>query len=188
MCLEFEFYSSSSHLDSALLPILGHQVSEYPTDPAQTETRRDVLDHAQLGVGVKAEAVLGAVLRRLVDRSDDGPDAQRDGIVRLVEAIEKPHSLIPGRAPVVEEAVDDRRVLEHDVIHVTDEVKKKDKKRNNNKIYNAPFLRKTNALITNLPIFLPCERYSWWCTLGTKRFRPRWMVRTVRLDAAVQSL
>lgn len=57
-------------------------------------------------------------LRRLVNGRHLGPDAERDVLVLGVAPVQVSEVLAPRPSPEVEEAVGDRVVLEHDVVHV----------------------------------------------------------------------
>lgn len=60
-----------------------------------------------------------AYLRRLINCSHFGPDAKRNVFVLCVPSIQIPEVLVPGLPPEVKEAISNRVILKHDIVHVS---------------------------------------------------------------------
>lgn len=60
-----------------------------------------------------------AYLRRLVNGGYFGPDAERNVFVLGIPSVQIPEMLVPGLPPEVKEAIGNRVVLKHDIVHVS---------------------------------------------------------------------
>lgn len=65
------------------------------------------------------ERIACALLRRLIDGGHVRSQAQRHIGVHLVRAVQEAQTLVASRSPIVEKALDQRRVFKHYIVHVS---------------------------------------------------------------------